>query len=104
MVRPLTLFAVMTVHGPGWDPARSIREQDLWDEHAAFMDGLVESGFVAMGGPLADGDHALLAVEAGSEGEVRERMAADPWAASGHLEISEVHEWSIWLGRHPAGS
>jgi hypothetical protein len=44
-------FAVRLVHGPGWDPARPIRQQDGWDGHAAFMDGLVDDGFIILGGP-----------------------------------------------------
>ena len=35
-------FAVRLVHGPCWDPSRPIREQDGWDEHATFMDELVD--------------------------------------------------------------
>lgn len=39
-------FAVRLVHGPGWDSSRRIRGQADWDEHAAFMDGLVNDGFI----------------------------------------------------------
>jgi hypothetical protein len=45
-------FAVRLVHGPNWDPRRPIRGQDRWDEHAAFMDGLVDDGFIILGGPV----------------------------------------------------
>ena len=45
-------FAVRLIHGPGWDPSRQIRNQDAWDEHAAFMDRLVDDGFVILGGPV----------------------------------------------------
>lgn len=47
-------FAVRLVHGPGWDASRPIREQHGWDEHAAFMDGLVDGGFIILGGPALD--------------------------------------------------
>ena len=59
-------FAVRLAHGPGWDPSRPIRDQDGWDEHAAFMDGLVDDGFIILGGPVGDGEQTLHAVEAGS--------------------------------------
>ena len=36
--------------GPNWDHSRGRREQDAWDDHAAFMDGLVASGFLIIGG------------------------------------------------------
>jgi hypothetical protein len=31
--------------------SRPLREQDQWDEHARFMDGLFDEGFLAMAGP-----------------------------------------------------
>ena len=64
-------FAVRLIHGPGWDSSRPIREQDSWDTHAAFMDGLVDNGFLIIGGPIGDGAQTLHAVEAADENEVR---------------------------------
>jgi hypothetical protein len=64
-------FAVRLIHGPGWDPSRQIRDQDGWDEHAAFMDGLVDDGFVILGGPVGDGEQSLHAVQAADENEIR---------------------------------
>ena len=93
----MAFFAVTMVHGSNWDPARSIREQDGWDEHARFMDGLVDAGFVCFGGPVGDGEQALLAVAAGDESEVVARMEGDPWAAPGVLRIAGIRRWSIWL-------
>lgn len=73
-------FLVKRTHGPSWDPSRLRREQDGWDAHAAFMDRLVENGFVVLGGPVGegDGDYALQVVEANSEAQVRARLADDP--------------------------
>ena len=71
-------FAVRLVHGPNWDPGRPIREQDGWEEHAAFMDGLVEGGFIIVGGPVGDGEQTLHAVEAADVDEIRARLALDP--------------------------
>ena len=39
--------------GPEWDPSRRLEEQSDWEAHAAFTDGLVERGFIVLGGPLA---------------------------------------------------
>jgi hypothetical protein len=50
------LYLVERGKGPAWDHARGRREQAGWDEHAAFMDGLVEEGFVVLGGPVGEGD------------------------------------------------
>jgi uncharacterized protein YciI len=91
-------FLVTTVHGPAWDLSLPIREQMDWAAHAAFMDGLVGEGFVLLGGPLVDGRHAVLVVDARSEEEVRRRLAEDPWAPTGMLAIEAVERWRIWLG------
>lgn len=94
-------FAVTLVHGPGWNTGRPIRSQDGWDEHAAFMDGLVENGFLVVGGPLNDGERTLHLVEAADQDEVRDRFGTDPWAVAGLLRIGSIESWSLWLdGRH----
>lgn len=85
------------VHGPQWDGSRPTREQDAWDEHAAFMDGLVDQGMVVMGGPLGQGERALLIVEGSDEDEVRQRLSQDPWAPMGLLRIGQAEAWSVWL-------
>jgi uncharacterized protein YciI len=96
-------FAVTNLHGPAWDPTRGLREQDAWDEHAAFMDGLVDDGFVLLGGPLG-ADRALLVVDASSEEEVRERLARDPWTPMRVLGVERVEPWEILLGELPTRS
>ena len=95
---PLTAaFVVTEVSGPRWDASRARREQDGWDEHAAFMDALVDDGFVVLGGPIGDGERVMVVVEAEDENEVRRRFAADPWLPAGVLEIASIEPWTIWL-------
>jgi uncharacterized protein YciI len=94
-------FAVRLVHGPGWDPSRQIRDQDGWDEHAAFMDGLVDDGFIILGGPVGDGEQTLHAVEAADENEIRSCLAKDPWASAGLLRIGGIEPWALWLDGRP---
>ena len=93
----MATFAVRLVHGPGWDSSRRIREQDGWEAHAAFMDALVDDGFLILGGPLGDGEQTLHAVEAAGEDEVRARFAEDPWASAGLLRTGSVEPWALWL-------
>ena len=95
-------FAVRLVHGPGWDPSREIREQDGWDAHAAYMDGLVEEGFLIIGGPVGGGEQTLHAIEAADENQVRARLAADPWAQAGLLRIGSIERWALWLDSRSA--
>ncbi len=97
-------FAVTMVHGPGWDPGRGIREQDAWDEHAAFMDRLVDDGFVILGGPVGDGQHVLLAIEAAGGPAIRARLTADPWVAKRLLQIGAVEPWALWLDGRQLGA
>jgi uncharacterized protein YciI len=95
-------FVVLRRSGPNWDHARPMEEQSEWPAHAAFMDGLVESGFVLLGGPLADEIRVVLAVEADSEDEVRTTLARDPWDQT-HLLIDSIDRWTIRLdGRRRA--
>lgn len=93
------MFAITLENGPNWNSARPRREQDAWDAHAAFMDGLVEDGFLVLGGPLGDveGRRTMHAVEAADERAVRARFAEDPWATMGMLEIVSIEPWTIWL-------
>jgi uncharacterized protein YciI len=90
-------FALTLVHAAGWDSSRPIREQRLWEEHAAFMEELVSDGFILLGGPLGEGDRTLHVVEAPDEDAVRRRVAEDPWAHAGMLEVGSIEPWALWL-------
>jgi hypothetical protein len=93
----MACYAVTMIHGPDWNPATGIRQQKAWDEHAVFMDGLVDRGFVLLGGPVGDGQRVLLAIEAVNEQQVRARLDEDPWARMKLLTIGEIQPWTIWL-------
>jgi uncharacterized protein len=90
-------FALTLAHGPEWDESCGIREQRGWDEHAAFMDGLVEDGFILLGGPVGDQRTTLHVVQASDEDEVRRRVAEDPWAHAGLLRVESIEPWALWL-------
>lgn len=85
------------VWGPSRDPSRGRREQQAWNEHAAFMDRLVGEGFEILGGPIGGGENTMHAVEAAGEDEIRARLAEDPWARMDILRIGEIRPWTIWL-------
>jgi uncharacterized protein YciI len=93
----MAVFLVSEENGPAWDDARPRREQAGWDAHGAFMDALVDDGFVVLGGPVGEGERALLLVEAADADEVRARLAADPWLRDGVLRIDRIERWTIWL-------
>lgn len=93
----MALYVVRLQRGGPWDWSRDMREQDGWEEHAAFMDGLVDAGFILLGGPLEGGRDTLHVVEAESEDAVRERFAQDPWAANDMLRPASVEGWTVLL-------
>ena len=95
-------FLVKRTHGKSWDASRLRREQSGWEEHAAFMDALVEEGVIVLGGPVGEGDghSALLVMEANDSDEVRERLASDPWGED-MLVTASIEPWSIFLRRGP---
>ena len=82
--------------GPEWDSARLLEDQSGWAAHASFMDGLVEDGFIVLGGPLADEHRVVHVIEAESVDEVRATLARDPWSGT-HLVVAAVDPWTIRL-------
>jgi hypothetical protein len=93
----MAMFLVLVRRsGPAWDRSRPMEEQSGWREHAAFMDGLVDDGFIVLGGPLGDEERVVHAVEADSEDAVRATLARDPWSKT-HLVVDSVDPWTIRL-------
>jgi hypothetical protein len=89
-------LVVLSQTGPEWDPSRPMEEQSGWDEHASFMDGLVDDGFIVLGGPLSRPFGTAHAVDAESEDAIRATFARDPWSKS-HLRIESIDAWTIRL-------
>ena len=89
---------VLRQSGPEWLVGRALEEQARWDEHAAFMDALVDDGFIVLGGPVGDGNKVVHAVEAESEDAIRARLALDPWSET-HLVVESIEPWTIRLQR-----
>ena len=93
----MALFLVeLQQSGSQFDPARPLEEQSGWTEHADFMDGLVEDGFILLGGPVAGGPRVVHVVEADSEEQIRARLAEDPWSET-HLRVASIEPWTIRL-------
>ena len=87
--------------GPAWDPGRPLREQEEWDEHARFMDGLFDEGLLVLAGPLGDGapEHRVLLIfDADSERAIDTRLAEDIWTQTGTLSTVSLERWDVLLG------
>src|SRR5215469_5292152 len=90
-------FLAISSAGLNRDFSKGTREQPFWDEHAKFIDQLVDEGFISMGGPLEDEGGALLILNAQNENEVREKLKNDPWAEHGVLKLESVKRWEIFI-------
>ncbi len=90
-------FVVISSAGPNRDFSKDTREQPFWGEHAAFIDALVDEGFILMGGSLVDEGGSLLIVNAEDENEVREKLKNDPWRQQGILKLESVKRWQIFI-------
>jgi uncharacterized protein YciI len=91
-----TFLVVVHRSGPQWDTSRPLEEQSGWRAHASFMNGLVDAGFIILGGPLADEYRVVHVVEAESEDAVRATLARDPWSET-HLQVDTIDPWTIRL-------
>jgi uncharacterized protein YciI len=89
-------LVVLHRSGPQWDPSLPLEEQSEWAAHACFMDDLVDSGFIVLGGPLGDEDRVVHAVEAESADAVRATLKRDPWSET-HLRVDTIDQWTIRL-------
>jgi uncharacterized protein YciI len=96
------LFTVTREAGPGWTDGEGIAGQQGMSDHAAFMDALAGDGFVLFGGPLGGTEQgrlrALLIVDAGSEAEIHDRLADDPWTRAERLRTVSVESWNVFVG------
>jgi len=91
-----TFHVVVNRSGPQWKAGAPLEEQSGWESHAAFMDGLVDDGFIVLGGPLFDEYRVIHVVEADSADEVRATLARDPWSET-HLQIAAIEPWTLRL-------
>jgi uncharacterized protein YciI len=91
-----TFLVVLLRSGPEWDASRRLEEQSGWPAHASFMDGLVDAGFIILGGPLADEHRVAHVVEAESDEAIRATLARDPWSET-HLRVDTIDPWTIRL-------
>jgi uncharacterized protein YciI len=96
--RSVTYYAVLRERGENWDARLPMRQQEQWEEHATFMDALVDDGFVILGGPLGDGEKKFLIIMAAeNEQAIEIRLADDPWTPLRLLRTASVERWEILL-------
>lgn len=89
--------------GPQWVAGSGPREQPLWDEHAAFIDGLADRGVLLLGGPYEDSSGSMLLFALPAD-DVRELLRGDPWVPAGVLAEPDVRPWLVWVDRLGLGA
>lgn len=97
-------FVILSAAGSHRDLSKETRAQPFWDEHAAFIDRLVDDGFILLGGPLVEEGGALLVVKARDADDVRARMKHDPWYEHGILKLESVKRWEIFIDERQEGA
>ena len=93
----MSLYAV--TRRQNWDPSLTMEQQPKWDEHAAFMDDLVDRGVIVLGGPLRGAQKVLMVFDAESVEAIEATLADDPWTQMGLLTTKEIEAWELRLGR-----
>ncbi len=91
-----TRLAVTFRAGPTWTGG-NVREQPGWDEHAAFVDGLVERGTMVMGGPYSDDSGSLILLEGVDASEAERLLADDPFMRNGVFVLEAIRTWDIFV-------
>jgi uncharacterized protein YciI len=91
-------FAVLRTRGANWDRATPLRQQKLWDEHAAFTDGLEAEGLIRLAGPLEGSLDVLMIVRGDSAEAVEARLAEDPWTPVDMLRTTWIRPWNLLVG------
>ena len=90
-------FIAISSAGLNRDLSKGTRGQLFWDEHAQFINKLIEEGFISMGGPLIDEGGALLIINAEDENEVKAKLENDPWYTHGILKLESIRRWQIFI-------
>lgn len=88
-------FLVRLTAGPNHNRTRSVDEDSLAREHAAFIQGLIAEGFLIVGGAVDDGGNGVMIVRAETGASVRHRLERGPLQQRGILRLESVARWEI---------
>ena len=92
----MAVYAVTYTYAEGSDAARDEHRP----AHRGYLNGLSDRGVNLVSGPFGpqDAPGALLLFRAGSAGEVRSLVDADPFVVAGVVADIQVREWAAVLG------
>jgi hypothetical protein len=64
-------------------------------DHLAYASSLHKAGTVILAGPVGDGSGAMMVLQVGSEDEVRQVIANDPYTAAGVGVDHVLRPWNV---------
>jgi uncharacterized protein YciI len=82
--------------GPTWKTGKP-EDQPGWDEHAAFIDDLIDRGVFFMGGPWTNRRGSMSIWEGMNADEVLEVMQGDPFVQNGVFLIDDCADWTVYV-------
>ena len=91
-------YAVIVKRTSKWDWSKPADQQPGFSNHLAFMNGLKETGFIALAGLMMTTEDVLFIFRAESEDEVRERLGQDPWQRDGTVRIERIENLAVSIG------
>lgn len=95
---PLRIPRVVLRVGPGPNWTRGLPEdQSGWDEHAAFINDLIDRGHFVMGGTWTNRLGSMSLWEGMNADEVRDVMQRDPFVQNGVFVIEDVADWTVYV-------
>ncbi|MFJ9690777.1 YciI family protein [Kitasatospora sp. NPDC101183] len=74
------------------------RHHEVRPAHREYLTDLQKAGSLVLSGPLTSDTGGLLIFQAADEAEIRELLAADPYAHAQVLADTRVQEWNPLLG------
>ena len=82
--------------GPTWTTGKP-EDQPGWDEHAEFIDDLIDRGVFFMGGPWTNRLGSMSIWEGMNADEVLEVMQGDPFVQNGVFLIEDCADWTVYV-------
>jgi uncharacterized protein YciI len=82
--------------GPTWKTGKP-EEQPGWDEHARFIDDLIDRGVFFMGGPWTNRLGSMSIWEGMNADEVLDVMKSDPFIQNGVFLIEDCADWTVYV-------
>ena len=82
--------------GPTWGSGPP-EDQPGWEEHADWVDALVDNGTFVMGGPFGDYSGSVNLLEGLTATEAEELIATDPFVQNGVFVVDSVRDWTVYV-------